>query len=241
MKKIEKLNYKKMLKDILKLVDTDFCAEMRDKIGLDKYKNEESEAMAKIIAEVYGIAHCLYCSACAGKYKTEDQKLQEGEHIEAYKSVFSRHEVADNLQAQWEAGRDGVNNVDKLFELTEELHKQGCKDLEKAYIKDLKVKPEKQEDWRDRIQSFSLGVSESFKIDGEYIDSKEELVAFISQLLSERTFNQKELGILDNIGEELFLRGYEYSDEEIEVLQKLSKLLNNNNEKDRKANTHKHR
>lgn len=104
-----------------------------------------------------------------------------------------------------------------------------------------KKQPEKQEDWRDRIQSFSLGVSESFKIDGEYIDSKEELVAFISQLLSERTFNQKELGILDNIGEELFLRGYEYSDEEIEVLQKLSKLLNNNNEKDRKANTHKHR
>jgi len=61
----------------------------------------------------------------------------------------------------------------------------------------LKVESEKQEDWRDRIQSFSLGVSESFKIDGEYIDSKEELVAFISQLLSERTFTKKELEIID--------------------------------------------
>ncbi len=90
-------------------------------------------------------------------------------------------------------------------------------------IEDIYVyrKPEKQKDWRDRIQSFSLGVSESFKIDGEYIDSKEELVAFISQLLSERTFTKDELEIIDDWAE----WDYCTNKDVVRVKDKVSKLL----------------
>jgi len=155
------------------------------------------------------------------KEKKMKKTEQKGRHLEGYKSVFYGHEVADNLQAQWEAGRNGINDVDKLFELAYELYKQGCKDLEGAYIKDLNTKPDKQKDWRDRIQSFSLGVSESFKIDGEYIDSKEELVAFISQLLSERTFTKDELEIIDDWAE----WDYCTNKDVVRVKDKVSKLL----------------
>ena len=60
-----KLNYKKMIKDINDLVDTDFGAEMEMK-ELPKSKpftQKEAKKMARIIAKVYIISHQIYCKA----------------------------------------------------------------------------------------------------------------------------------------------------------------------------------
>jgi hypothetical protein len=89
MDKIEKLDYKKMLRDILKLVDTDFCMDMEMKLGyrksgskemidVRKYTQEEARIMAEKLARVYRISHGVYCSACNWKYRIEDQKQPEG-------------------------------------------------------------------------------------------------------------------------------------------------------------------
>lgn len=42
------------------------------------------------------------------------------------------------------------------------------------------------EEWEDRLTTGSLGESEYFRIDGEYVDDKETMVRFIKQLLDER-------------------------------------------------------
>ena len=62
-----KLNHKQMLYDILELVDGDFSQDMEVKSFSPtkaKYSQEEALTMARIIGEVYGIAHCLYCGSC---------------------------------------------------------------------------------------------------------------------------------------------------------------------------------
>ena len=66
----EKLDYKKMVEDIEEMVNTDFGMEMESKTlaGSRLYTQSEAKKMAKLIAEIYGIAHRLYCSGCRGKY-----------------------------------------------------------------------------------------------------------------------------------------------------------------------------
>lgn len=67
----DKLDYKKMVKDILHLVDTDFAADMdmRCLPNSKPYTQEEADKMAGIIGQVYSISHCLFCTACQSKYK----------------------------------------------------------------------------------------------------------------------------------------------------------------------------
>jgi len=65
-----KLDYKKMLEDILKLVDNDWAFDMSCKTleGSKPYTQKEAHEMALCIGTVYSIAHCTYCEACSGKY-----------------------------------------------------------------------------------------------------------------------------------------------------------------------------
>jgi hypothetical protein len=66
-----KLDYKKMLKEIDALVETDFCFEMEcHKLpNVSKFTQKEAEQMSEIISSIYSIAHCVHCSACQTKYK----------------------------------------------------------------------------------------------------------------------------------------------------------------------------
>jgi succinate dehydrogenase/fumarate reductase-like Fe-S protein len=68
----QRLNHYKMLKDIVKLVETDFCAEMEMKTlpKSQKFTQEESEEMAHLLATVYSISHCIHCHTCQTKYLT---------------------------------------------------------------------------------------------------------------------------------------------------------------------------
>lgn len=70
------LNLKMMLKDILNLVDTNFCMMMNARLCKEKprFLQGEAKKMAGIIGDVYNIAHCLYCASCAGKYRTNNIK-----------------------------------------------------------------------------------------------------------------------------------------------------------------------
>ena len=73
------LDYKKMLKEICKLVETDFCQNMECKLLPDsrKYTQKEAEEMAEILGNVYAIAHCLHCKACGVNYKINYEKYLE--------------------------------------------------------------------------------------------------------------------------------------------------------------------
>jgi len=68
-----KLDYKKMVNDIGKLVWTDFVADMECKLRLHEkpgiFTQKEAQKMSFILSEIYSISHCLWCSACGGKYK----------------------------------------------------------------------------------------------------------------------------------------------------------------------------
>jgi len=66
-----KINYKKMIEDVNKLVQTDFCFEMDCKLipDSDKYTQKEAEEMADLIGKVYMISHCISCQACNVKYR----------------------------------------------------------------------------------------------------------------------------------------------------------------------------
>jgi len=66
-----KLNYKKMLEDILEKVDNDWCADMEVKAVMPDqidFSQEEARFMATMLAEIYGISHCLRCEGCQTKY-----------------------------------------------------------------------------------------------------------------------------------------------------------------------------
>lgn len=75
-KKVE-LNYKQMVKDIFKQVDGDFMLDMELKeIKIDKrpFTQKEASKMSNRLGQIYMIAHCSYCDACAGKYKLTKKK-----------------------------------------------------------------------------------------------------------------------------------------------------------------------
>lgn len=65
-----KLNHKKMLEEINKLVTTDFAFDMdcKQMPESEEYTIEEAREMAEIIGKVYSISHCLTCTACQGKF-----------------------------------------------------------------------------------------------------------------------------------------------------------------------------
>lgn len=69
----KKLDYKKMVREIDNLVEGDFCFDM-DCHNLPNSKpitQKEAMKMVKIIGRVYKIAHCIYCTACQGKWFIE--------------------------------------------------------------------------------------------------------------------------------------------------------------------------
>lgn len=67
---VKELDYKRMLGDINGLVDNDFCASMDAKTYSceNEFTREDSVEMARILARVYSISHCIHCKACAEKY-----------------------------------------------------------------------------------------------------------------------------------------------------------------------------
>lgn len=65
-----KLNLAQMLKDINKIVETDWAAdmEMLNMPGSRPFTQEEASEMAKALGNIYSISHCLTCKACQPKY-----------------------------------------------------------------------------------------------------------------------------------------------------------------------------
>ena len=66
-----KLDYLKMLKEICKLTETDFCMDMELRQLGGKYTQREAERMSDILGKVYSISHCWHCTACQLKYKKD--------------------------------------------------------------------------------------------------------------------------------------------------------------------------
>lgn len=74
MKKL-KVDYEKMIDDILPMVDDDFtfdidCMSMHPERD---FTQEQAKEMAKRIMKIFWIAHQVYCSA-HGKYKIKERK-----------------------------------------------------------------------------------------------------------------------------------------------------------------------
>jgi hypothetical protein len=68
-----KLNYKKMVEDIDKIVNNDLCAdlEMRLMPNQGEISQEDAKTAIDIIGKVYMISHGITCSACNKKYITK--------------------------------------------------------------------------------------------------------------------------------------------------------------------------
>jgi hypothetical protein len=166
MKKIEKLDYSKMVDDILEIIDTDFCMDMECKIEEKEYSQSEAETMARIISAVYKIAHCSYSNACNRKYQSQKQPKVIEETIERGKREFEKYWGKEpESQEGWycECG-EPANNGEHI-----------CDD-----------KLEKQEEWREELLDL---IDENGRV--EDLEDVEFLYVtirdFISQLLSERT------------------------------------------------------
>ena len=65
-----KLNYKKMIEEVDKLISDDFLSEMELRL-LPKSKaitQKEAKVLIKRLLNVYSISHCVTCRACQTKY-----------------------------------------------------------------------------------------------------------------------------------------------------------------------------
>jgi hypothetical protein len=63
------MDYRKMIQDINKLVETDFCYDMATKEAFSrKFTQEEAIKMADLLGKVYMISHSEHCKACGRKY-----------------------------------------------------------------------------------------------------------------------------------------------------------------------------
>ncbi len=64
------VDYQKMVREIDTLVESDFACEMNGKTlpKSKKYTQEEALQMAKLIGEIYWVAHCIDCWACQSRY-----------------------------------------------------------------------------------------------------------------------------------------------------------------------------
>lgn len=67
-----KLDYKKMVKDIDKLVNNDTCfnLEMYFMPNSKEVSQEDAKKAIEIIGQVYMISHGIACSACNKKYRS---------------------------------------------------------------------------------------------------------------------------------------------------------------------------
>ena len=67
---METLDYEKIIKDVNKLVQTDFVFDMECKLipKSKEYTQEEAKEMADLLSSVYSISHCVNCKACGKKY-----------------------------------------------------------------------------------------------------------------------------------------------------------------------------
>jgi len=67
---MKKLDYKLMCEKIDELVETDFCFDMqlKDLPTPRVYTQREANWMARIIGNVYSVAHSVHCGACGTKY-----------------------------------------------------------------------------------------------------------------------------------------------------------------------------
>lgn len=67
---MKKLDYRKMIKAVDKLVETDFFFDIDCKLlpNASKYTQEEAKEMAKILGKIYMISHCTTCRTCQVKY-----------------------------------------------------------------------------------------------------------------------------------------------------------------------------
>jgi hypothetical protein len=69
-----KLQYKKMVEDICKLVETDFCGSMEMNLiprkdgTFREISQENARELIDIVSKVYLIAHCIHCEACQHRY-----------------------------------------------------------------------------------------------------------------------------------------------------------------------------
>ena len=67
---MKKLNYKKMVEDINRIVSTDFLFNMECKElpHATSYTQEDAGEMSDILGQVYSIAHCIRCESCQREY-----------------------------------------------------------------------------------------------------------------------------------------------------------------------------
>lgn len=66
----KKLDYKKMIKAVDKIMQTDFMFEMDCKSmpNPTPFTQEEAEKMRDELMKIYTISHCVSCTACNNKY-----------------------------------------------------------------------------------------------------------------------------------------------------------------------------
>lgn len=64
------LNYKKMIEDIVGILDIDFLFDMDVKTMPkgEPYTQEEAKRMAEMLGKVYKVAHSIGCKACQSDY-----------------------------------------------------------------------------------------------------------------------------------------------------------------------------
>lgn len=67
------LDYKKMLKEIDVLVETDFVFDMdcRALHPEQAFTHKEATEMRDILTSIYSIVHCIHCKACQSKYSMD--------------------------------------------------------------------------------------------------------------------------------------------------------------------------
>jgi len=109
---MKKLNHKRMLEDILKLVDNDGALDMSCKtiIGAKPYTQAEAIKMAECIGNVYSIAHCVYCKACSGKYL----KIKKGEKMELREYIeLTLSQCDEGVDVEFDIGLDSWGKVDQ--------------------------------------------------------------------------------------------------------------------------------
>lgn len=70
-----KLDYKKMVREIDKYVSNNFCEEMEYRtLSKHEISQEEAKKMADILASIFKISHCCWCTSCSEKYRIKKVK-----------------------------------------------------------------------------------------------------------------------------------------------------------------------
>lgn len=71
-----KLDYKKMIKEVDGIVESDFVFDVscRKYQKDNKYTQKEAQEMAILLGRIYLISHCTSCKACQTKYLTNSPK-----------------------------------------------------------------------------------------------------------------------------------------------------------------------